>query len=137
MMKPDLVETVLNASTELAIIATCPAGIIQVFNSGAEIMLGYTAAEMIGLKTPAIFHDSHEIASYGAQLSAKYDEPISGFRVFVTEPERLGHETRMWSFIRKDGSRLTVNVTITTMRDSDYEVIGYMGIAQDISKIRS
>ena len=137
MMKPDLVETVLNASTELAIIAICPAGIIQVFNSGAEIMLGYSAVEMIGVKSPDIFHDSHEVTSYGAQLSAKYNEAIAGFRVFVTEPERLGHAARMWTYIRKDGTRLTVNLTITTMRDSDYEIIGYMGIAQDISKIRS
>ncbi|MEK6788348.1 MAG: PAS domain S-box protein [Pseudomonadota bacterium] len=137
MMKPDLVETVLNSSTELAIIATCPAGVIQVFNTGAEIMLGYSAAEMIGRTSPAIFHDVGEVETYGSALSAKYHEVITGFRVFVTEPERLGHEARMWSYIRKNGSRLTVNLTITTMRDSDQQIIGYMGIAQDISKIRS
>jgi len=136
-MKPDLVETVLNASTELAIIATCPAGIIQVFNTGAEIMLGYTAGDLINRATPAIFHDASEVDNYGDVLSAKYGETIAGFRVFVTEPERLGHEARMWSYIRKDGSRLTVNLTITTMRDSDQQIIGYMGIAQDITKIRS
>ena len=137
MMKSDLVNTVLNASTELAIIVTCPVGVIQVFNSGAEIMLGYAAAEMIGVSSPAIFHDSHEVRAYGAVLSAKYHETIEGFRVFVTEPERLGHEARMWSYIRKDGSALTVNLTVTPMRGSDNTIIGYMGIAQDISKIRS
>lgn len=136
-MKPDLVETVLNSSTELAIIATCPEGVIQVFNTGAELMLGYTAAEMIGLVTPAIFHDAYEVDTYASVLSAKYSEGITGFRALVTEPERLGHEARMWSYIRKNGSRLTVNLTITTMRDSDKQIIGYMGIAQDISKICS
>jgi PAS domain S-box-containing protein len=136
-MKPDLVNAVLNSSTELAIIATCPEGVIQVFNRGAELMLGYSTDEMVNKMTPATFHDLNEMEAYSAVLSDKYKQAIIGFRVFVFEPERQGHECRMWTYIRKDGSRLTVNLTITPMKDEHNAIIGYMGIAQDITKIRS
>lgn len=136
-MKPDLLNAVLNSSTELAIIATDSVGIIQVFNRGAELMLGYTADEMIGKISPAIFHDVAEIEAYGTVLSAKYQQPISGFRVFVHEPEHIGHDCRMWTYIRKNGTRLTVNLTITPMRDDENNLIGFIGIAQDITKVRS
>lgn len=136
-MKPDLVNAVLNSSTELAIIATSSEGVIEVFNRGAELMLGYSAEEMVGKMTPAIFHDESEVKAYASVLSAKYSQEISGFRVFVYEPERQGHECRMWTYIRKNNSRLTVNLTITPMRNETNELIGYMGMAQDITKIRS
>ena len=96
-MKPDLVNAVLNSSTELAIIATSSEGVIEVFNRGAELMLGYSAEEMVGKMTPAIFHDESEVKAYASVLSAKYSQEISGFRVFVYEPERQGHECRMWT----------------------------------------
>jgi len=136
-MKPDLVNAVLNSSTELAIIATCPDGVVQVFNRGAELMLGYSANEMVSKNTPAIFHDVKEVEAYSSVLSAKYEQEINGFNVFVFEPKRQGHECRMWTYIRKDGTRLTVNLTITPMKNESGELIGYMGIAQDITKIRS
>lgn len=136
-MKSDLVNTVLNSSTELAIIATSPEGVIQVFNRGAELMLGYCAEEMLGKQTPAIFHEDNEVKAYASVLSANYGKDISGFRVFVHEPEIMGHESRMWTYIRKNKTRLTVNLTITPMRDEEMNIIGYMGIAQDITKIRS
>lgn len=136
-MKPDLVNAVLNSSTEVAIIATCPDGIVQVFNRGAELMLGYSADEMVSQKSPAIFHDVKEVEAYSLVLSEKYQQEITGFKVFVFEPRRQGHECRMWTYIRKDGSRLTVNLTITPMKNESGELIGYMGVAQDITKIRS
>lgn len=136
-MKPDLVNAVLNSSTELAIIATCPDGVVQVFNRGAELMLGYSADEMVSKNTPAIFHDVKEVEAYSSVLSAKYQQEINGFNVFVFEPTRQGHECRMWTYLRKDGTRLTVNLTITPMKNESGELIGYMGIAQDITKIRS
>ena len=73
-MKPDLIETVLNSSTELAIIATCPAGVIQVFNTAAEIMLGYTVAEVIGRATLTIFHDAYEKDDFKARRLTRFSQ---------------------------------------------------------------
>lgn len=134
MINLKFLQAVLNSSTEVAFIVTGSDGVIHIFNTGAEIMLGYAAGELIGCATPQIFHDAEEVAAYGAVLSAKYDQPIAGFRVFITESERLGYETRAWTYVRKNGERFKVNLTVSTIRDDDGHIIGYLGVAQDQSK---
>jgi diguanylate cyclase (GGDEF)-like protein/PAS domain S-box-containing protein len=127
------IQGIFAASTELAIVATALDGTIAVFNSGAERMLGYTAAEMIGLQTPEIFHLADEVEARGAELSREHGWPIHGFDVFVEEARRGCPESREWTYVRKDGVRLAVNLVITAVRDEQGAMCGFLGIASDIT----
>ena len=128
-----LFETVLRSASEIAIIATDTSGIITLFNAGAEHMLGYSAGELIGIHSPNIIHLPEEVAYRSSVLSEKYNQDISGFRTFVYIAEIEGAETHIWTYVRKNGSKLKVSLTVTAMRDADNTIIGYLGIALDIS----
>lgn len=125
---------VLNAATQQSIIATDADGTITLFNTGAEHMLGYDANELVGKSTPAPLHLREEVEAYGLELTRRYGMPIHGFRVFVHEAERLGHETREWTYVRKDGHQLRVQLSVNTIRDLQGNVLGYLGIAQDMTE---
>ncbi len=126
-------QSVLDAATEVSIIATDPQGLITVFNRGAERILGYSTEEMIGKQTPAIIHLPEEVAEHSQALTARFGRQIEGFAAFV-ELARLGSsEEREWTYVRKDGSRLTVNLVVTSVRNDENEVTGYLGVATDIS----
>lgn len=129
-----LFSNVLRAASEMSIIATDPDGLITVFNSGAQRLTGYCAEEMIGRSTPAPLHLLEEVAARGQELTELLGEPVEGFRTFVTIAERDGAETREWTYIRKDGSRLPVSLSVTPMRDTENAMLGYVGIAIDIER---
>ncbi len=129
----DLLQQVLKAASEFSIIATDPEGMITLFNTGAERMLGYGAEEMIGLRTPAAVHLPEEIEARGRELSAETGEPVEGFRVFVHRPEIDGAEAREWTYVRRDGGHLTVMLVVTPIRREDGAISGYLGVAQDIT----
>jgi PAS domain S-box-containing protein len=109
-------------------------GIIQSFNAAAEQMLGYAASEVVGKTSPAIFHDLDEVVSQAKYLSQKLGKDIEvGFEVFIAKA-RLGQVyEREWTYIRKDGSRFPVILTITAIRSDQGEIVGFMGIAKDIT----
>ncbi len=125
---------VLDASTEISIIATDTAGLITTFNSGAERMLGYRAEDMVGKMTPQAFHLESEIAQRGEELSRLLERPVQGFEAFVAlAREGLG-DTREWTYVRKDGGHLSVRLTVTARRSGQGELIGYLGMAVDVTE---
>jgi len=125
--------SVLRAATSVSIIATDVEGTITVFNAGAEQMLGYAADEMIGRSTPAPLHLASEVIERGQQLQHSLGQVVEGFRVFVHVAEIEGTESRQWTYVRKDGSHITVQLAVTAVRDQRDEIVGYLGIAQDIT----
>jgi len=129
-----LLDSVLRSATEMSIIATDPTGLITIFNSGAEQMLGYSANEMVGKATPAQLHLPAEVVARGEELSAQLGSPIEGFRVFVHKPEMDGAEAREWTYVCKDGAHLRVSLVVTAIRNKDGQLSGYLGIAQDITE---
>ncbi|MBC6109132.1 PAS domain S-box protein [Pedobacter fastidiosus] len=129
-----LLDDVLNAASEVAIIATDINGLITVFNKGAEKMLGYDCKEMIGKHTPAIIHDQNEMISYGNKLSAELGYKVEGFGVLIGYANTSKSEKNDWTFIKKDKSRLTVSIDATAIKDEEGNVIGYLGISTDITK---
>ncbi|TFB44554.1 PAS domain S-box protein [Pseudomonas sp. F01002] len=129
-----LLGTVLRSATEVSIIATDLDGVIRVFNKGAEHLLGYDADELLGQHTPESIHVPEEVAARGVELSEEYAQAIDGFRVLTHKPELEGAETREWTYIRKDGSRFPVTLVVTSMRDGDGKLSGYLGIAVDITE---
>ena len=126
------VRAILESASDVAIIAAERDLLITVFNTGAERMLGYTADEVIGRCNPTIFADPEEAAARSRELTAQFGRPIEGLGLIV-DPVVIG-QNRRWTWVRKDGSRLPVSMTVSAMRGADGEVIGYLGVAHDISK---
>lgn len=121
----------------LAIISCRTDGIIQGFNVGAELLLGYKAAEVIGKTSPSIFHDPQEVARRAAALTQELGAPVEvGFQTFVAKALLGPPDENEWTYIRKDGSRLPVMLTVTIMRDDAGHPIGYLGIASDLTAKR-
>jgi len=129
-----LLSNVLRAASEMAVIATDLDGTITLFNAGAERMLGYSAAEMVGLMSPAPLHVAAEVAARAAELSTLHGRAIAGFRVFVHESDLHGAETREWTYVRRDGTAFPVTLTVTPIRDDGGALFGYLGVAIDISE---
>ena len=129
-----LLQDVLDAASAVSIITTAVDGTIRIFNKGAQRMLGYRAEELVGKHSPAIIHVREEVEERGQQLTKQFGEPISGFSVFVHIPEREGSETREWTYVRKDGSKLDVSLVVTAVRNEFRVITGYLGIAIDITK---
>jgi two-component system, sensor histidine kinase and response regulator len=128
-----LQETILN-SANYTIISTLPDGTIKAFNKTAEEWLGYKAEEVIGQVTPAIIHDSQEVIERAQELSEQLGKKIEpGFEAFVALTRYDLVDEREWTYIRKDGSRLPVLLSISAMRDEKGEITGFLGISSDIT----
>lgn len=125
---------ILEASTELAIIATDTQGLITLFNKGAENLLKYDSSEMIGVHSLEVIHRTSEIEERAKALFEQTGEQCSRFEVFVKVPLRQGSETREWSYVNKHGQTLPVTLTVTPIRNDEDELTGFLGIAQDISE---
>jgi signal transduction histidine kinase/DNA-binding response OmpR family regulator len=79
-------------------------------------------------------HLAEEVDAYGQELSQRYGYPVQGFRVFVHEAERVGFENREWTYVHKDGHHLPVQLSVNAVRDAHGRLIGYLGIAQDLTE---
>ncbi|WP_346319239.1 PAS domain S-box protein [Chitinophaga sp. YIM B06452] len=129
-----LLQEVLQSASEVSMIATDTSGTITLFNNGAERMLGYTADEMIGKKSAAVVHDAEELEERARELSRETGKEIKGMRAFVYKTEKEGSEQREWIYVKKDGSRCIVSLVMTAIRDFRNNIVGYLGIATDITK---
>ncbi|MCQ8180885.1 PAS domain S-box protein [Methylomonas sp. SURF-1] len=117
------------------IVSTSRDGVVTSFNPAAERLLGYAAADVVGRQTPALWHDAEEVALYARKLSAEFGETIApGFSVFTARAQRNQAEQREWSFIRRDGTRLPVNLSVTALRDEDGRIGGFLGLFYDLSE---
>jgi len=129
----NLHKAILNCAP-YAVIATDIQGLITTFNPAAERMLGYRAAEVIRQLTPEIFHDRQEVAARAAQRSAELGEPIAqGFEVLVARARQGIVDENEWNCIRQDGSRFPAALSVSCLRDRNDQIIGFLGIAQDIT----
>jgi diguanylate cyclase (GGDEF)-like protein/PAS domain S-box-containing protein len=118
-----------------AIIATTPNGTITLFNPAAERMLGYSAEEVIGRITPATFHDAGEVMQHAQVLSKEQGRNVEpGFEVFILKAMNAVSDANEWTYIRKDGVRLPVLLTVTALRDDHDEITGFLGMAIDTSE---
>ncbi len=117
------------------IISVMTDGVITSFNPAAERLLGYTADEVIGKKTPAIWHDHEEISRHAALLSKELGETIvAGFDVFSARPSRNLPEEGEWTFVRKDGRRIPAYLSVTALRDDSNRITGYVGLTYDLTE---
>lgn len=120
---------------EAIIFVTDKDGIIKMFNPFAERHLGYHSTEIIDILTPISFHDQQEIINRSGELSQQFNDEIApGFRVLSIKADKGIPNDDEALFVRKDGSRFPVSLTLTAMRNVNGETEGYLGIAIDISE---
>ncbi|CAI8945442.1 Nucleotide cyclase [Pseudomonas sp. IT-P258] len=126
---------VLNAATQVAIIATDLRGVISTFNAGAEQMLGYSSAEVVGHMTLESLHLPRELVARSAELSARYGKPVPTCQAMLVEGDAQGdHEAREWTLVRGDGSHLMVNMLATPMLDEQGLWVGHLAVCIDITE---
>ncbi|WP_227369121.1 PAS domain S-box protein [Halomonas sp. M20] len=130
-------QAVVDAATEVAIIATDLEGRITLFNSGAEGLLGYFAEEVVGHFTVLDFHHDDEISQRAAELSRALDEPIEGFAALTVNPSRGISERRDWTYVCHDGSHRRIHLVVSAIHDVVGNITGYLGVAIDRSQLQS
>lgn len=120
-----------------AMVASTPDGVITTFNPAAEQMLGYSAAEVVGKLTPVVFHDPQEVIARAEQISNELGTEIEpGFETLVAKARQNLKSEYEWTYIRKDGTRFPVMLSVTALRDSRGKINGFVGVASDISERR-
>ncbi len=126
---------ILNAATQVAIIATDLRGLITTFNAGAERMLGYTSDEAVGHLTLQNLHLSEELVARACTLSAYYERQIPLAQAMLVEtPGEGGDQAREWTLVRRDGSTVVVNMLATTVLDEQGQWVGHLAICIDITE---
>jgi signal transduction histidine kinase/ActR/RegA family two-component response regulator len=134
LLKTGALQNAILHSANFSIIATDEKGIIQLFNIGAERMLGYRAAEVVNKISPSDIHDPQEVLARAQALSLELATPITpGFEALAFKASRGIEDSYELTYIRKDGSRFPVIVSITALRDDHDDIIGYLLIGADNS----
>jgi len=131
-LKTGALQSAIFNSANFSSIATDAKGVIQIFNVGAERMLGYTAAEVMNKITPADISDPQEVIARAMALSTELGTPITpGFEALVFKASRGIEDIYELTYIRKDGSRFPAVVSVTALRDARDAIIGYLLIGTD------
>ena len=132
LLKAGALQNAIFNSANFSSIATDAKGVIQIFNVGAERMLGYTAAEVMNKITPADISDPQEVIARAAELSFEFATPITpGFEALVFKAARGIEDIYELTYIRKDKSRFPAVVSVTALRDAQEAIIGYLLIGTD------
>src|ERR1700732_5068932 len=132
LLKTGALQNAILTSANFSSIATDAKGVIQVFNVGAERMLGYPAAEVMNKSTPADISDPQELIARAKALSIELATPITpGFEALVFKPSHEIEDIYELTYIRQDGSRFPAVVSVTALRDAQDAIIGYLLIGTD------
>ncbi|MGA3075233.1 MAG: PAS domain S-box protein [Bryobacteraceae bacterium] len=134
LLKTGALQNAIFNSANFSSIATDEKGVIQIFNVGAERMLGYAAADVVNKITPADISDPQEVIARAVALSAELETTITpGFQALVFKASRGIEDIYELTYIRKDGSRFPAIVSVTALRDDQGLIIGYLLIGTDNS----
>jgi PAS domain S-box-containing protein len=132
LLKTGALQRAIFNNPRFSCIATDTKGVIQLFNVGAERMLGYPAYEVVDKITPAELHDSQEVIAHAAALSIEYATPISpGFEALIFKASRGIEDIYELTKVRKDGSRFPAVVSVSALRNSEDAIIGYLLIGTE------
>ena len=132
LLKTGALQTAILNSANFSSIATDERGVIQIFNVGAERMLGYAAGEVVNRITPADISDPDELVARAEALSFELATPIApGFEALVFKARRGIEDVYELTYLRKDGSRLPAVVSVTALQDAAGVIIGYLLIGTD------
>ncbi|WP_300441855.1 PAS domain S-box protein [Christiangramia sp.] len=129
-------QSLMDATTHVSIIETDLHGIVQKFNKGAENLLGYSEEEVKFTFNVKNLHEAKEIEDRGKELSAENGKDIQGFEVFIYHAKQGFYDSNEWTYIRKDGSKFTVQLVVTAITNQTGEITGFLGVATDISQLK-
>ncbi|WP_411851290.1 PAS domain S-box protein [Stenotrophomonas sp. LGBM10] len=127
-------QAVVDASDEVAVIATDVDGVVNLFNTGAQKLLGYSAEDVIGRVNPGLFHDAAEMHAY-LQQDVADGAPLPTIFEALTARASQGTWSHQWTFVRKDGERRQVRLSISPLDCAGGSRIGYVGMAVDITPL--
>lgn len=126
-------QAILN-SADFTVISTDTQGVIRSINAGVANMLGYTPAELVGKLTPEVIHDPAEIRARAQALTRELGRTVEpGFDALVAKARRGGGDENDWTYIRKDGTRFPVRLSVTPLTDAAGTLTGFLGIGKDVS----
>src|SRR5271168_119864 len=125
---------ILRSATTVAILATNTKGTVTIFNPGAERLLGWTAAEVIGKMSPLHFILGSEIEERAAQLGRRLQSDIRGLGYFAELARHGIHEEREWTHVRKDGSHVPAKLAVTALHDANDEISGFLAVSKDLTE---
>ena len=132
LLRTGALQSAIFNSANFSIIATDAKGVIQIFNVGAERMLGYAAADVVNKITPADISDPKEVVLRATALSVEFGTAIApGFEALVFKAMRGIEDIYELTYFRKDGSRFPAVVSVTALRDAEDTIIGYLLIGTD------
>ena len=132
LLKSGILQDAIFNSASFASIATDAEGVIQIFNVGAERMLGYTAAQVVDKMSPLDISDAAELTARGAALSEEFGTPIrAGLDALVYKARRGIEDNYELTYVRQDGTRVPSLVSVTALHDADSKVIGFLLIVTD------
>src|SRR6187401_3012856 len=133
LLKTGALQNAILNSANFSSIATDEKGVIQIFNVGAERMLGYTAADVVNRITPADISDPQEVIARAKALSTEVGATITpGFEALVFKASRGIEDIYELTYFRKDGSRFPAVVSVTALRDAQDAIIGYLLIGTEL-----
>lgn len=132
LRKTDALQRAIFSSANFSSIATDAQGVIQIFNVGAERMLGYAASEVMNRITPADISDPDEVIARAKALGVEFGTFITpGFEALIFKASRGIEDIYELTYVRKDGSRFPAVVSVTALRDAQEKIIGYLLIGTD------
>src|SRR6188508_2719064 len=132
LLRTGALQNAIFNSANFSSIATDANGVIQIFNVGAERMLGYAAADVLNQITPAHISDPDEVVARASALSRDFSTPIApGFEALAFKASRGIEDIYELTCIRKNGSRFPAVVSVTALRDAQDQIIGYLLIFTD------
>lgn len=126
--------SVLDAATHVAIIATDLRGVINMFNAGAERMLGFKSDHVVGHLTLESLHLASELEARATRLSAALGKRVTPSQAMLVESPDRQHDAREWTLVREDGSPLTVNMLATVLLDDHGLWVGHLAIYLDVTE---
>jgi len=133
----DALQGAISRSTVFSSIATDARGVIQIFNTGAERMLGYTSSEVVNTFTPADLSDPDDVTARAHALSAQLGFDVApGFDALVYKASRGIEDQYELTYVRKDRTRFPASVSVTALRDATGSIIGYLLISSDLTARR-
>src|SRR6202171_6164819 len=132
LLKTGALQRAIFNSANFSSIATDAKGVIQIFNVGAERMLGYAAVDVVNKITPADISDPQELIARASALSLEFDTPITpGFEALVFKASRGIEDIYELTKVRKNGSRFPAVVSVSALRDTQDTIIGYLLIGTE------
>jgi two-component system, sensor histidine kinase and response regulator len=126
-------QAVLDAATQLSIIATDLDGTIRLFNKGASTLLGYSPSEMVNTRNILSLHLARELEHYGKQVSGIADSSLQDMKVFDQFVKQKESRAQEWFYVCKDGTHLPVSLSVTSLYNPDGRVVGYLFTAMDMT----